>query len=326
MRVFIPDVEASERMGLAERLGSRRDFEIRTGTSFAASSESISASIDDAEAICVALGSVSADAMAAAPQLRLIVKCGIGLDNIDLGAAAQRGIAVARTSSVNSSGPAEWVIGAVISHMRRMASLDRAVRAGAWTDVRAHWAGLLPALSGRTLGIVGFGAVGRRLGELGTAHGMKVLAHDPFIPADVRPRVQLVGRDHVLSIADVLSLNLVLTDETEHWLSREALRMMKPSAIIANSSRGRIVDEPALIDALRRGTIAGAVLDVLELEPPDADNPLFLMDNVLLAPHLGGCTDYGYQEIGARALEILEQFSRGEGLPAGSVVIPAPAA
>ena len=322
LRVYIADTEASERMGVAKRLATNDAIDLRLGSAFAASAETVAEELGDADVACVALGRVSAEAMDAASNLRLVVKCGIGVDNIDTDAAAERGIGVLRMALVNSAGPAEWVIGAVIAHLRRFAALDRAVRAGAWGDVRTRWSGRVPALSGRTLGIAGLGSIGHRLARLALAHGMTVLAHDPYVeagPAGVR----LVDRRELLEAADVLSLNMVLTESTRHWLSTDELALMKPSAVVANSSRGPIVDEAALNQALRSGQIAGAVLDVFELEPPTADNPLFELEQVLLTPHLGGCTDQGYEEIGALAAELIDGFRQGVAPPPACVVVPA---
>jgi D-3-phosphoglycerate dehydrogenase len=320
--VYVADTEASERMGLRPLLGGDEAIELTLGSEFAASAQTVTGAIGDADVVCVALGRVSAEAMDAAPKLRLVVKCGIGVDNIDVAAARERGIGVLRMAMVNSDGPAEWVIGAVIAHFRRFAHLDRAVRVGAWGDVRQRWSGLSPALGGRTLGIAGFGSIGRKLARLATAHDMTVLAHDPYVTESDLAR--MVGREELLSSADVLSLNMVLTDETRHWLSADALSLMKPSAVVANSSRGPVVDEAALYEALRDGRIAGAVLDVFELEPPAPDNPLFGLDQVLLTPHLGGCTDRGYREIGELAAELIRGFAAGVAPPPACVVVPLP--
>jgi D-3-phosphoglycerate dehydrogenase len=321
-RVYVADTEAAERMRAREQLEAR-GFDVRVGTSFAATEDEVLRGIADSEAVCVALGRVSAAVLDAGRELKLVVKTGIGVDNIDVEAARERGIPVLRMGKVNSHGPAEWVIGAAIAHLRRFREVDAAMRRGGWDELRRSYSGLLPALTGRTLGIAGLGSIGQYLATLGNAHGMDVIAHDPYVPADAAAAVgaRLVERDELFRSADVLSLNLVLTEETRHWVSTDELALMKPTALLANCSRGPVVDEAALVDALRNEVIAGAVLDVFELEPPSPDNPLFALDQVLLTPHLGGCTDHGYHEIGALTAELVDRFFRGEAIPRASVVV-----
>jgi D-3-phosphoglycerate dehydrogenase / 2-oxoglutarate reductase len=321
-RVYVTDTEAGERMRAHDQLVAR-GYEVRVGDSFAASAEEVVAGIGDANAVCAALGQVTAAAMDAAPNLELVVKTGIGVDNIDVEGARERGLPVLRMGRVNSHGPAEWVIGASIAHFRRFIEVDAAMRRGEWSQVRQPYAGLLPALTGRTLGIAGLGSIGQYLASLGKAHGMDVIAHDPYIPPDgaAAAGARLVSKEELFRTADVVSMNMVLTDETHHFVSTGELALMKPTAILANCSRGPVVDEAALAVALREGVISGAVLDVFELEPPSPDNPLFALDNVLLTPHLGGCTDYGYQEIGALTAELVDRFFKGEPIPRASVVV-----
>ena len=325
-RVYVPDHEAAERMRVRKQF-EQRGFEVRVGSSFAASEDEVREGIGDAQAVCVALGRVTGAAMDAAEHLELIVKCGIGVDNIEVEAARERGLPVLRMGAVNSDGPAEWVIGATIAHFRRFTETDQALRSGDWSRVRRDWSGLLPALTGRTLGIAGLGSIGSRLAKLGNAHGMDVIAHDPHVPAAAfaASGARSVSREELFRSADVVSMNMILTEETRHFVSTAELALMKPTALLANCSRGPVVDEAALTEALRAGAIAGAVIDVFELEPPAPDNPLLELDNVLLTPHLGGCTDYGYHEIGALAAELVERFFKREPIPAASVVVETPA-
>jgi D-3-phosphoglycerate dehydrogenase / 2-oxoglutarate reductase len=323
-RVFVADLEAAHRMNLTAILRSTDRVTVREGNSFAPVPAETRAALGDAQVLCVALGAVTAEVLDDAPDLRVVVKCGIGVDNIDVDAARERGIGVLRTARVNVDGPAEWVIGAAIAHLRRFAAMDRGVRQGEWAALRREWSGLVPALSGRTLGVVGVGAIGRRLAELGNAHGMTVLGHDPHVdPAELRRSgVEPVSKEEILAGSDVLSLNMVLTEATRGWISRDELAMMKAGSLLANCSRGPVVNEAALVEALERGHIGGAVLDVLELEPPDTGNPLLSLDQVLLTPHLGGCTDAGYQEIGARAAELISSLRDGREVAPDCIVVP----
>lgn len=321
MKVFIADREASERMHVGDLLLAESGFDVRIGRSLAASESEVIAEISDAEAVCVALGRISAKVMDQAPELRLIVKCGIGVDNIDVEAARSRGIMVLRTAGVNFRSVSEYVIGATIACFRQFVSMDRLVRNGRWSDLRVETTGLLPALTGRTLGVIGFGAIGREVARLAQAHGMRVIAYDPYLDFDsVASGVEQVGKSELLSQADVVSLHVLLTEETRHFLGKQEFDMMKRDAVLVNSSRGPVVDEKALAVALAGHQIRGAALDVMEIEPPVSENPLLRSDRCLLTPHLAGCTDYGYREIGERAVELVRQFARGEEVDRACVV------
>jgi len=322
VKIYISDTEAAERMGMAGLLASAGRVEFRTGTTPAAAPDEMLASIGDAEIVCVALGRVTAKAMDSDPLLKLIIKCGIGVDNIDVEAATERGIPVLRAAGVNFRSVAEYVIGATIASLRRFNQMDGAVRNGKWQEMRAEWAGLLPALTERTIGIVGLGSIGRETARLAEAHGMRVIAHDPYLSPAVAEAmgVVLLSKAELLEQADVISLHVLLTDETRHLISDEEFALMKPGAVLVNSARGPIVDEAALVRALRTGRIAAAALDVLELEPPTEDNPLLQLEGCLLTPHLGGCTDYGYYEIGQLATELVHRFAEGRPIPRSCVV------
>lgn len=305
-------------MGLAHRLAALPGVELRLGTSLAASGEEVARALGDAEIVCVALGRLDASAIAAAPRLRLVAKCGIGVDNIDVEAAHARGVTVIRAAGVNFRGVAEYVIGAAIAFYRRFARHDAAVRAGRWAEVRTESAGLLPALAGKTLGIAGLGSIGAETARLARAHGMEVIAHDPYVQD--APGVCLVSKRELFERADVISLHLLLTDETHHYVGAAELGAMRPDAILVNTSRGPVVDEGALVVALRDRRIGGAALDVLEFEPPAAENPLLALDDIVLTPHLAGCTDLGYEEIGELTARNVQRFLAGDSIPPECVV------
>lgn len=322
MNVYIPDLEASDRMGLAEKLRAVPNIQLRIGNFFRADANHLVDTVADAEVLCVALGRVTREVIEAAPRLRLIVKCGIGTDNIDVVAANSRGVDVVRTAGVNFEGVAEFVIGVCIAYYRQLVKFDGAVRLGAWDELRRQSAGLLPGLAGRTIGIVGVGAIGRELARLALAHRMNVLGCDPFIhwAALEAMGVASASLDDVLTEADIVSLHVVLTESTRHLISGPELSRMKSTALLVNTSRGPIVDEKALVDALRSRSIGGALLDVYEIEPPVAASPLFEFDNCVLSPHLAGCTDRGYVEIGSRAAGLVEACLNGSPLPVECLV------
>ena len=322
--VFIADTEAAERMGLANRLAALPDVSVRLGDRFSTPAAELVSSIGEATVLCVALARVDEAVMAAAPALRLVVKCGIGTENIDLDAALAHGVGVVRTAGVNVHGAAEYVIAAALFHGRRLAALDLDVREHRWAQARLDWAGRISSLSGKTIGIVGLGAIGREAARLALAHGMRVLASDPFADAsDAEAQgVELTTLERLLEESDVVTVHVVLDASTHHLFRSEHFQAMKPTALFVNAARGGVVDTDALIDALRSGAIAHAVVDVLEEEPPPDDHPLLAMSNCTLTPHLAGCTDQGYDEIGTLAAELVQRFLAGEPLPPTCVVVP----
>lgn len=317
--IFVPEVEATVRMGV-EGFLRERGYEPRAGAAPSPQPASEVASlIGGADVIAVALSRVDDSVMEAAPDLRLIVKCGIGVDCIEVDAARRRGIPVIRMGGVNFNGVAEWVIGTSILHLRRLRELDRLVRDRRWLADRPDWTGLIPGLTDRTIGLFGVGSIGSRTAELARVHGMRVIGYDPYVASIAG--VELVSREELFRQADVVSVHAVLTEETRHTVSTDDFAWMKPEALLVNAARGPIVDQAALIDALRAGELAAAALDVFEVEPLEDDSPLLEMDNVLLSPHVAGATDSGYKEIGGLSAALIDAFLRGEPIPRNCVVV-----
>ena len=309
---------------MASRLGDMADVSVRLGEHFSTPAEALASTVGEAEVLCVALARVDASVIAAAASLRLVVKCGIGTENIDLDAARAHGVGVVRTTGVNVHGAAEYVIAAALFHGRRLAALDREVRTSQWPEARLEWAGRISSLSGKTIGIVGLGAIGRVTARLALAHGMRVLAADPFADGSDSAAlgVELTTLERVLAESDVVTVHVVLDASTQHLFGFEQFQAMKQTALFVNAARGGVVDTKALVDALESRTIAHAVVDVLEDEPPPADHPLFALDNCTLTPHIAGCTDHGYDEIGALAADLIRGFLAGDPLPPACIVVP----
>jgi phosphoglycerate dehydrogenase-like enzyme len=308
-------------MGLADRLAAL-GLMVRVGPSFATSAEALRTTIGDAEVLCVALARVDAAVLEAAKNLRLIVKCGIGTDNIDLNAAKTHGVMVARTAGVNFSGVAEYVIAAALLHLRKFVELDNAVRQGNWQSARITWAGRIPSLQQSTLGIVGLGTIGREVARLAAAHGMNVLASDPNIEPGTAGTsgAAVVPLSELLRRSDVVTLHVLLDETTHHLIGEYELSLMRPTAMLINTSRGAVVDTAAVVKALRAHALAHAVLDVVEEEPLEAGHPLVAVPNCTLTPHLAGCTANGYAEIGARAAELIALYLASTDLPPDSLV------
>ena len=261
---------------------------------------------------------VTAELMAAAPRLRVIGRAGVGVDNIDLEAATERGIVVVNVADGNTVAVAEHVFTLLLALVRRLLPASASLREGRWE--RSRWVG--EELRGKVLGLIGFGRIGQEVAQRARAFGMAVIAHDPYVPA---ARIRELGAEPVsfeelLERAEVVSIHTPLTPATRNLLDERALGRMRPGAYLINTARGGIVDEQALLRALQEGRLAGAGLDVFATEPPGA-SPLLELPNVVATPHLGGSTREA-QAYNARA--IAEQVLRAlRGQPVrGAVNLP----
>jgi glyoxylate reductase len=240
--------------------------------------------------VCVLANRLDAEAFdAGLPTLRVAANIAVGFDNIDVAAARDRGIVVTNTPDVLTDSVADFTMGLLLALTRRIAEGDRLVRNGGWTGWALDFM-LGVELRGRLLGIVGFGRIGRAVADRARAFGMRVIATPPR-DGDERPGpgVAFHSLDDLLAHADVISLHVPLLPETRHLIGARELAAMKPGAILLNTARGPVVDEAALVDALRGGRLAGAGLDVYEREP-EVHAGLLGLDNVVLAPHLGSAT------------------------------------
>lgn len=234
---------------------------------------------------------VDAELLAAAPKLRVVGRLGVGLDNIDMAGCAARGIAVCPATGANTRSVAEYVIGTAFSLSRGAYAANAAMMAGGWPRGTLGQGG---EIAGRTLGLLGFGAIAQAVAGLAAPLGLRVAAADPHLPPE-HPAWRGVARlsqEALLREADILSLHLPLTPETAGLLNAEALALLKPGAIVINTSRGGIVDETALCEALRAGRLGGAALDVFAAEPLDATAGAQFADvpNLILTPHIAGVT------------------------------------
>jgi D-3-phosphoglycerate dehydrogenase / 2-oxoglutarate reductase len=247
--------------------------------------------IADARAVMVRnMTVVDRELLNAAPELQVIGRIGVGLDNLDLRAINERGIVVCFPPEENAVSVAEHVFAMLLGFARRIPAADRSAREGKWA--RSSFIGF--ELAGKTLGIMGLGRIGFRVAVRARAFGMRVIAYDPYLtpqhPAVTETGCELLSLDDLLTRSDVITIHLPLTEETRHLLNAERLRSMKPHALLINTARGQIVDEAALLRALQEGWIAGAALDVREQEPPGA-SPLYGLPNILLTPHIASWTE-----------------------------------
>jgi glyoxylate reductase len=245
---------------------------------------------------------------AAGPQLRVVANYAVGLDNIDLEACRRRGVVVSNTPDVLTETTAELTIALILALLRRVAEGDRLIRRGEqWIWAPNQMLGR--GLQGLTLGLVGYGRIGQAVARLALAHGMHVVhsGHGRGLTPDM-----------VLSDSDVVSLHVPLTEETRHLIDSAALARMKPTAVLVNTSRGPIVDEAALVDALTDGRIAGAALDVFEHEP-EVHPGLLGLENVVLVPHLGSATQQTREAMGMLCVGALRAVLLEDRIPANAV-------
>jgi phosphoglycerate dehydrogenase-like enzyme len=243
--------------------------------------------LDGAIGAIVSTDPFTAEVLAAAPELRVIARVGVGFDSIDVAAASASGIQVATTPGCNDQAVADHTLGLMLALLRRIPELERDLRNHGWkrTGIYAP-----RQLAGCTVGLVGYGAIGHRVGERLAGFGVELVIHDPALG------VRSTALDDLLSRSHVVSLHCPLMPSTRHLINAETLRKMRPDAVLVNTARGQIVDESALVEALQTGVIAGAGLDVFDVEPP-GDSPLLAMDNVVLSPHVAGISTVSIAEM-----------------------------
>lgn len=255
---------------------------------------------------------VTAEAIASAPRLKLIQKIGVGVNTIDLDAARARGIAVCNMPGTNSRAVAEQTLLLMLACLRKLVAFDGVTRRGDGWSWPMEWQSGLGEIAGRTIGIVGFGAVPRLLAPVLTAMGANVVYTGRTRYEDVH--YPYLTKDELLARADILSLHMPLDGTTRAWLDRASLAAMKPGSIVINVARGPLIDETALHDALAAGHIGAAGLDVFEAEPALADNPLFRLDNVVVSPHIAWLTRETFERSLGVAVENCRRLRSGEPL------------
>lgn len=250
--------------------------------------------------------------MASCPRLKVVGRYGVGLDSIDLAAATRLGIAVVHAPGSNSDSVAEHAVMLMLCCVKKARVVDRATRQGEWRG--PHIRGITE-LKGATLGIIGVGNIGRRVAHIARGFGMHVLGFDPYVPFDelrrreVEPVPDLAD---LLARSDIVTCHTPLTPETRHMISERAIARMKDGAVFINTSRGRVQEERALFEALMRGKLSGAGLDVWEEEPVPPDNPLLNLDNVVCTAHVAGLSETASRNIATMAASEILRVLRGE--------------
>lgn len=309
LRIVIPDdapaVLAPSRAYERWREQTRGRYQLDYFDTLPGSVENLIARIREADIVINIRSSskFTREVFEACPKLRLLSLWGTGTDNVDLEAAAGHGVTVTNTPSVSAPAIAEHCLALMLAVARRIVELDAEVRRGAWPK------GFVTQLTGKTLGVIGLGAIGSRFARLGQALGMKVIAWS-FHP---KPELgfEMVPLERLYRESDVVSLHLRLSPATERMIGRNEFAMMKPGAIFLNTARGPIVDEEALVEALASGHLGGAGLDVFAVEPLPAGHPLTRLNNVVLTPHSAGVTREALEAGLSLALENVENFLAG---------------
>ncbi len=273
-------------------------------------------SIETAHAAVASVLPYTAAVMDRAPELLVISRTGIGYDAVDVAAATARGIAVCNAPDGPTISTAEHAITLMMAVARQLKKSEYEIRHDRKEDFYGAYVGI--ELYGKRLGLVGIGRIGSHVAKVANALGMTVIAYDPYVSAQHAADIHvelMPSLEALLRSADIVSLHAPLTDETRHLINRTTLAQMKAGAILVNTSRGGVVDEAALIDALESGHLFGAGLDVTEVEPPAADHPLLGFHNVILTPHIASGTEDGKARIREAAVLNVVQLLRGEQPP-----------
>jgi D-3-phosphoglycerate dehydrogenase len=243
-----------------------------------------------------ALERIDEDVLARLPELKAISKVGVGIDMLDLDAMERHSVRLAWSRGTNARSVAELTLAFMLALLRHLPEVTRLARDGDWRQLQGR------TLTGRTVGIIGFGHVGRDLAGLLSAFSCRVLTHDVAPLEDVPSHVEQVDLQTLLSESEIVTLHTVLSEETRNLIDRERIAAMRYGALLINTSRGGLVDEQALFDALSSGHLAGAALDVFLSEPP-GDHPLLGLEQVIVTPHVGGSTEEAVLAMGRAAID-----------------------
>lgn len=271
-------------------------------------SKDVARLLEGVDGYIAGLDQIDRAALEGADRLKVISRYGVGVDNVDLAAAREKGIVVTNTPGANSASVAELALGMMLALARQIPQADAAARRGEFPRMSGI------SLEDKTVGILGLGAIGKQLAKRLAGFNCRILAYDPYLDADFAQahQVTYLPMEGVLAECDFLSLHLPLTAETRQMVNHSFLAGMKPGAFLINTARGDLIDEAALAEALHSGRLRGAGLDALVEEPPALDNPLLAFPNLILTPHLGAQTDGATANMGWWALVDCLAVLRGE--------------
>ena len=268
----------------------------------------------DAEIVLSNKQQLRAHHMDALPKLKYIGVTATGYDIIDVKAATERNIVVSNVPGYSTASVPQFVFAYILEWASRVFQHNQEVHAGAWAQSAdfSFTSHPLVELDGLTIGIIGYGNIGKKVASIAKGFGMNVIVYTRTIPQVNEQNVQFVSLDHLISESDIITLHCPLTELTSQLINAERLRLMKRSAFLVNTGRGQLVDEKALADALSSGQIAGAGLDVLTMEPPESDNPLFNLDNCFITPHIAWATQAARKRMMTIVLENIKGYLAGD--------------
>ena len=261
-------------------------------TEYAGSPEELERLVRDEDVILVHLAPVTRGMIEGNENLKIVGCARGGPVNVNISAATGRGIPVLFTPGRNAEAVAEYTMGLIIAESRNIVRAGAALKEGIWRADYYRYDLSGPELSGKTLGVIGYGAVGLLVGELAKGFGMKVVAYDPYVPEEEMRRrgVEKMDLEDLLRSSDIVTIHVRLTPETRNLIGERELSLMKPDAYLVNTSRGGVVDETALYNALKAKKLKGAALDVFEKEPLPRESPLLTLDNITVTPHIAGAS------------------------------------
>jgi len=304
-KVLIPQNVAREGKNYLQQRG----YEIKMGSGL--TNDDIARDVADCDAILARTAAFPAKVLEAGKRLKVIARHGVGFDNIDVPRATELGIWVTFTPEALTNTVAEYTIGCIIALARNFIRFDRELRTGNW-EIRDRMTGI--DLAGKILGVVGLGRIGRRVAKkaaLGLE--MQVIGYDPFLKPEQFDELAIPAKtwEEIFTASDFVTFHMPGTEATKDIVGKKELEKMKKTAYVINAARGSVVNESDLIEALRNGTIAGAALDVYRKEPPETDNPLFAMSNVLLTPHNASLTGECMERLALHAAQGIDEVLSG---------------
>ncbi|HID85879.1 MAG TPA: 3-phosphoglycerate dehydrogenase [Anaerolineae bacterium] len=300
MKVLISDPIADAGVEMMRQAGIEVD--VRTGLT----PEELERTVGDYDVLVVRSATqVRKPLIEAAQSLKLILRAGVGLDNIDVEYAQARGIQVMNTPAASSNAVAELTIGYLLALARRIPQSTASMRAGKWEKKKFMGS----EIAGKTLGLVGYGRIGWLVAKKALALGMNIIAYDPYVSDPKGLEMEFVSLEELLRRADYISLHLPLTDETRDLIDRPQFEMMKDGVRIINCARGGVINEDALYEAIRSGKVAGAALDVYA-EEPARDHKLFELDEVIGSPHIGAATVEAQHRVSVEVAEKVIEFQK----------------
>ncbi len=309
-KVLVSDPVAKEGIAQLKAAGGNLEVDVKTGLP----KEELLRIIPDYDGLIVRSETkVTAEVLKAATKLKVVARAGVGVDNIDVEAATERGVIVVNTPNGNTLAACEQAFLLMLATARKLVQADSTLRQGKWE--RKQFMGV--ELADKTLGIVGLGRIGTEIAKRAIAFGMKVIAYDPFVvPAYAEKQgISMTSLPEIYAQADFITVHSPLLPETRHMINAAAFEQMKPGVRIINAARGGIIDEADLLEALKSGKVAAAGLDVFEQEPPPADYPLLRHENVIVTPHLGASTQEAQVKVAIDAADSVAAALNGELVP-----------